>query len=106
MEKKSIRTMRGLCYAVLVFSGIWFVLLCYQTYFIYTTGIGVGVINWNTPDIGVKLALSVGERVASVLTMGLCIAFVVNILRSVKQGVIFTRRNVTLLRVMAVVKPI
>ena len=106
MEKKSIKTLKGLCYAALVLIVLGLVLVCVQSYFVLTTGSGKGVINWGSPDMVTKLGIFIGQRVAVLAMAVLCGAFVVNILRYIKGGSIFSRANVVLLRVMAVVVPI
>lgn len=105
MKKQSYRTMRGLCYAALFLCGFWLVFFAIQTYYVFTTGSGPGVINWDSPRIGLKLGITIANRVVNLVMLSLCVAFVVSTLKSIKQGVIFSRSNVPLLSAMAAVIP-
>lgn len=105
MEKKSIKILKWLCYVALALVALWLAFMAIQSYFVLSTGSGEGVINWGSPSIGAKVAIFVGQRVAA-LTLGiLCAVFVINILKCIKGGTIFSHANVVLLRVMAVVVP-
>ena len=106
MEKTSIKALRIVCYVSLVCMPLWVLFYGIQSYFVLTTGSGDGVINWDSPRIGVKVALFVMNRITIVAMAGLFGAFVVNILRYLKNGVIFNRVNVVLLWVMVAVLPV
>jgi hypothetical protein len=85
---------------------MWVVFYAIQTYFVLTTGSGDGVINWDSPHIGRKLTVFVINRILILTMAGLMGAFVFNILKYLKGGMIFNRANVVLLWVMAIVLPI
>jgi len=106
MEKKSIKTLKVMCYAALVVVAFGLVFLCVQSYYIMTIGSGEGVINWDSPRIGTKLAIFIADRVVTVVLAGLFVAFVLNILKYLRNGEIFTRINVKLLWALAIVVPI
>ena len=73
---------------------------------VLTTGSGEGVINWDSPRIGVKVTFFVMQRIAMLVMAGLFTAFIINVLRYLKDGTIFSRANVILLWVMVLVLPI
>ena len=81
MKQSSIKTLKGLCYAALFVIALGLVFLCIQSYYILTTGSGPGVINWDSPRIGLKLGIFIANRVSILILMGLFVAFVMNILK-------------------------
>ncbi len=106
MEKKSNRTLTIVCIFALVFALLWVVFYAIQTYFVLTTGSGNGVINWGSPHIGRKLTVFVINRITILTLAGLMAAFVFNILKYLRGGMIFNHANVVLLWIMAIVLPI
>ncbi|MBQ9556291.1 MAG: hypothetical protein IJV05_08710 [Muribaculaceae bacterium] len=106
MKQSSIKTLKSLCYAALVVVALGLIFLCFQSYFILTTGSGPGVINWDSPRIGLKLAIFIAQRVSILVLMGLFVAFVVNILKYLRDGQIFNRTNVRLMWALSVAVPI
>lgn len=106
MKKSLVKTLKILCYVGLVCIVLWVVFYCVQSYFVLTQGHGEGVINWDSPRLGVKLSMFTVHRVALLTMAGLFAAFIVNILRSLRGGNIFSRANVSLLWVMAAVLPV
>ena len=95
-----------MCVFALICTLMWVVFYAIQTYFVLTTGSGDGVINWDSPHIGRKLTVFVINRILILTMAGLMGAFVFNILKYLKGGMIFNRANVVLLWVMAIVLPI
>ena len=85
---------------------LWLIFYGVQSYFVLTTGSGEGVINWDSPRIGVKVTFFILHRLAMLTMAGLFTAFIINILRYLKDGTIFSRVNVILLWVMVLVLPI
>ncbi len=106
MSQLSIKVLKGLCYAALVVVVLGLVFLCYQSYYVLMTGSGPGVINWDSPRIGLKLAIFIAQRVSILVLMGLFVAFVVNILKYLRDGQIFNRANVRLMWALSIVVPI
>ena len=106
MKKTSNRVLTAVCVFALICTLMWVVFYAIQTYFVLTTGSGDGVINWDSPHIGRKLTVFVINRILILTMAGLMGAFVFNILKYLKGGMIFNRANVVLLWVMAIVLPI
>ena len=106
MKHSSIKVLKGLCYAASAVVALGLVFLCVQTYFILTTGSGNGVINWDSPRLGLKLGIFIADRVAILILAGLFVAFVVNILKYLREGQIFNRANVRLMWALSVMVPI
>ena len=105
MKQSSTKTLRGLCYAALVVVALGFVFLCIQSYYILTTGSGPGVINWDSPRLGLKLGIFFAQRIAIITLIGLFVSFVLNILKFLRAGQIFNRANVRLLWALSIVVP-
>ena len=106
MKQSSIKVLKGLCYAALAVVVLGLVFLCIQSYYILTTGSGPGVINWESPRLGLKLGIFIAERMAILVLAGLFVAFVVNILKYLREGQIFNRANVRLMWALSVMVPI
>jgi hypothetical protein len=105
MNKKTVRFLKIVCYVMLALIPLWLVFYGVQSYYVLTTGSGEGVINWDSPRIGVKVTFFILHRLAMLTMAGLFTAFIVNILRYLKDGTIFSRANVILLWVMVLVLP-
>ena len=106
MKKTSSKVLKIVCVFALICTLLWVVFYAVQTYFVLTTGSGDGVINWGSPHIGRKLTVFVINRITILTLAGLMGAFVFNILKYLRGGMIFNRANVVLLWIMAVVLPI
>ncbi len=106
MKKTSSKVLKIVCVFALICTLLWVVFYAVQTYFVLTEGSGNGVINWGSPHIGRKLTVFVINRVMILTLAGLMGAFVFNILKYLRGGMIFNRANVVLLWIMAVVLPI
>ena len=106
MKKTSSKVLKIVCVFALICTLLWVVFHAVQTYFVLTTGSGDGVINWGSPHIGRKLTVFVINRVTILSLAVLMGAFVFNILKYLRGGMIFNRANVALLWIMAVVLPI
>ena len=105
MNKKTVKLLKIVCYVILALIPLWIIFYGVQSYFVLTTGSGDGVINWDSPRIGVKLTFFILHRLAMLTMAGLFTAFIINILRYLKDGTIFSRANVILLWVMVLVLP-
>ena len=106
MSKTSVKFLKIVCYIVLALIPVWLIFYGVQSYYVLTTGSGEGVINWDSPRIGVKVTFFVMQRIAMLVMAGLFTAFIINVLRYLKDGTIFSRSNVILLWVMVLVLPI
>ncbi len=106
MEKTTVKSIKAVCYIALMCIAIWVAFYAIQSYFVLTTGSGQGVINWGSPNMGLKLTLFWSNRLTILLMAGLFTAFVLNILKSVRTGVIFNRTNVKILWAIVIVIPI
>ena len=106
MNKKTVKFLKIVCYVMLALIPLWLIFYGIQSYFVLTTGSGEGVINWDSPRIGVKVTFFILHRIAMLTMAGLFTAFLINILRYLKDGTIFSRANVILLWVMVLVLPI
>ncbi|MBR5118769.1 MAG: hypothetical protein IK100_09015 [Muribaculaceae bacterium] len=106
MSKKSVKFLKIVCYVMLALIPLWLIFYGIQSYFVLTTGSGDGVINWDSPRIGVKLTFFILHRLALLTMVGLFTAFLINILKYLKGGTIFSHANVVLLWVMVIVLPI
>lgn len=106
MSKTSVKFLKIVCYIVLALIPVWLIFYGVQSYYVLTTGSGEGVINWDSPRIGVKVTFFVMQRIAMLVMVGLFTAFIINVLRYLKDGTIFSRSNVILLWVMVLVLPI
>lgn len=105
MNKKTVKFLKIVCYVMLALIPLWLIFYGVQSYFVLTTGSGEGVINWDSPRIGVKVTFFILHRLAMLTMSGLFTAFIINILRYLKDGTIFSRVNVILLWVMVLVLP-
>ena len=106
MKKTSNNALKIVCVFSLICIALWVAFYAIQTYNVLTTGSGKGVINWGSPNMGLKLTMFVINRIMILTMAGLMAAFVFNILKHLKGGTIFNRANVVLLWIMAVVLPI
>ena len=106
MKKTSSKLLTILCVFALICTLMWVAFYAIQSYFVLTTGSGNGVINWGSPNMGGKLTMFVINRIMIITLAGLMGAFVFNILKYLRGGMIFNRANVVLLWIMAVVLPI
>ncbi|MBQ9575673.1 MAG: hypothetical protein IJV11_02215 [Muribaculaceae bacterium] len=106
MKKTSNSVLKIVCLIALVCIVLWVAFYAYQSYFVLTTGSGKGVINWGSPQMGLKLTMFVVNRIMILSLAGLMAAFVFNILKHLKGGTIFNHANVVLLWAMAIVLPI
>ena len=95
-----------MCVLALIGTVLWVTFYAIQTYFVLTTGSGLGVINWGSPRMGPKLTVFTLNRVTILLMAGLMAAFVFNILKYLRGGTIFNHANVVLLWIMTIVLPI
>ncbi len=104
MKKTSRKSLSIVCVIALICVAVWVVFYAIQTYFVLTDG--QGIINWGSPHIGRKLTVFVINRITILLLAGLLAAFVFNILKYLRRGMIFNHANVVLLWIMAIVLPI
>lgn len=103
---KTVKFLRIVCYVMLALIPLWVTFYGIQSYYVLTTGSGEGVINWGSPNIGLKVTMFIVHRIALLTMAGIFAAFIINILRYLNDGTIFNRANVTLLWIMVCVLPI
>ena len=84
MKKTSNRVLKTVCVLALIGIVLWVAFYAVQSYFVLTTGSGKGVINWGSPNIGLKLIMFVINRLLILTMAGLMAAFVFNILKYLK----------------------
>ena len=106
MKKTSATTLRIVCVFALICIALWVAFYAIQSYYVLTTGSGNGVINWGSPNMGLKLTMFAINRLLILTMAGLMAAFVFNILKHLKGGTIFNHANVVLLWIMAIVLPV
>ena len=106
MEKTKVKSIKALCYAALPCIALWVTFYAIQSYYVLTTGSGPGVINWGTPNMGLKLTIFWLNRLTILLMAGLFTAFLLNILKSLKTGEIFSRANMGILWAIVITIPI
>lgn len=106
MKNTSDKLLRTVCVLALICIILWVAFYAVQSYYVLTTGSGHGVINWGSPRMGLKLTMFAINRFNILLLAGLMAAFVLNILKYLRGGMIFNRANVVLLWIMAIVLPI
>ena len=80
--------------------------VCIQSYYILTENSGDGVINWGAPGSGSQLTWFILHRLVVFALAAIYVMFVVNIMKYIKTGSIFNKRNITLFRIMAVMVPV
>lgn len=106
MNNKTVKFLKIVCYVMLALIPLWVIFYGVQSYFVLTNGTGEGVIHWDSPMIGLKLTMFIIHRIALLTMAGLFAAFIINILRYLKNGTIFNQANVTLIWIMVCVLPI
>lgn len=102
MNKTSVKYLKIVCYVMLVLIPLWLIVYGIYTYGVFTSTGGEDVIHWGSPLIGLKVTVFIAHRIALFTMAMLLAAFVINILRNLKNGTIFNRANVVLLWVMVI----
>ena len=103
MNKKSVKFLKIVCYVMLALIPLWLIVYGIYSYGVFTSTGGEDIIHWGSPRIGIKVAVFIAHRVALFAMAVLLTAFVINILKNLKNGTIFNRANVLLLWVMVIV---
>ena len=106
MEKKSIKALKIVSTFTLIFIIMGIVLYGIQTYFFITESNAASTFNLVAPNKALKIGWFIANRLLILVTAALLIAFVNNILKSIKRGEIFNRCNVKILFALVVVLPI
>ena len=105
MSKKSVKYLKIVCYVLLALISLCVIFYGIQSYYILSTGSGEGVINWDSPRLGLKFTIFILHRLVLFTVVGIFTAFIINILRYLKDGSIFNRTNVILLWIMVLLLP-
>lgn len=105
MEKKSVPILKVACWSVIVICTLVFVHFCVQTYNMYAQEDGVILAKTTSGSFATNLILSLSERMSIVLMLVFIVLFAINIIQSLNVGEIFNRKNVFLLRILAIYAP-
>lgn len=103
MNKTSVKYLKIVCYVMLALIPLWLIVYGIYTYGVFTSTGGEDIIHWDSPRLGIKVAVFIAHRIAIITMAVLLAAFVINILKNLKSGTIFNRANVTLLWIMVCV---
>ena len=103
MNNKTVKFLKIVCYVMLALIPLWVIVYSIYSYGVFTSSGGEDIIHWDSPLIGIKVAVFIAHRIALFTMAILLAAFVINILKNLKNGIIFNRANVMLLWVMVIV---
>ena len=102
MNEKLTMTLRWLSYMALFFCAAWFVFLCYQSYHqvFDTTG---SHIHWEAKQNQVLFvsAVFILYFLLTLAMIGVCVAFILNTIRGIKNEELFPRKNIRLIFIAA-----
>ena len=102
MNEKLAMTLRWLSYVALFFCAAWFVFLCYQSYHqvFDTTG---SHIHWEAKQNQVLFvsAVFILYFLLTLAMIGVCVAFILNTIRGIKNEELFPRKNIRLIFIAA-----
>ena len=102
MNEKLAMTLRWLSYVALLFCAAWFVFLCYQSYHqvFDTTG---SHIHWEAKQNQVLFvsAVFILYFLLTLAMIGVCVAFILNTIRGIKNEELFPRKNIRLIFIAA-----
>ena len=102
MNEKLTMTLKWLSYVALFFCFAWFVFLCYQSYHqaIDTTG---SHIHWEAKQNQVLFvsAVFILYFLLTLAMIGVCVAFILNTIRGIKNEELFPRKNIRLIFIAA-----
>ena len=102
MNEKLTMTLKWLSYVALFFCAAWFVFLCYQSYHqvFDTTG---NHIHWEAKQNQVLFvsAVFILYFLLTLAMIGVCVAFILNTIRGIKNEELFPRKNIRLIFIAA-----
>ena len=102
MNEKLTMTLKWLSYVALFFCVVWFVFLCYQSYHqvFDTTG---SHIHWEAKQNQVLFvsAVFILYFLLTLAMIGVCVAFILNTIRGIKNEELFPRKNIRLIFIAA-----
>jgi cytochrome c biogenesis protein CcdA len=102
MNEKLTMTLKWLSYVALFFCVAWFVFLCYQSYHqvFDTTG---SHIHWEAKQNQVLFvsAVFILYFLLTLAMIGVCVAFILNTIRGIKNEELFPRKNIRLIFIAA-----
>ena len=102
MNEKLTMTLKWLSYVALFFCAVWFVFLCYQSYHqvFDTTG---NHIHWEAKQNQVLFvsAVFILYFLLTLAMIGVCVAFILNTIRGIKNEELFPRKNIRLIFIAA-----
>jgi len=102
MIEKLTMTLKWLSYVALFFCAVWFVFLCYQSYHqvFDTTG---SHIHWEAKQNQVLFvsAVFILYFLLTLAMIGVCVAFILNTIRGIKNEELFPRKNIRLIFIAA-----
>ena len=102
MNEKLTMTLKWLSYVALFFCAVWFVFLCYQSYHqvFDTTG---SHIHWEAKQNQVLFvsAVFILYFLLTLAMIGVCVAFILNTIRGIKNEELFPRKNIRLIFIAA-----
>jgi cytochrome c biogenesis protein CcdA len=102
MNEKLTMTLKWLSYVALFFCVDWFVFLCYQSYHqvFDTTG---SHIHWEAKQNQVLFvsAVFILYFLLTLAMIGVCVAFILNTIRGIKNEELFPRKNIRLIFIAA-----
>ena len=102
MNENLAMTLRWLSYVALFFCAAWFVFLCYQSYHqvFDTTG---SHIHWEAKQNQVLFvsAVFILYFLLTLAMIGVCVAFILNTIRGIKNEELFPRKNIRLIFIAA-----
>ncbi len=89
----------------MVFITIWVLFSLLQSYYMLTSNSDTGVINWESNTITSQLLVFTLQRCLLLALALLYFFFIKNILKYLKEGTIFTKGNIRLIRIVSVIYP-
>ena len=102
MNEKLTMTLKWLSYVALFFCAAWFIFLCYQSYHqvFDTTG---SHIHWEAKQNQVLFvsAVFILYFLLTLAMIGVCVAFILNTIRGIKNEELFPRKNIRLIFIAA-----
>ena len=102
MNEKLTMTLKWLSYVALFFCAAWFVFLCYQSYHqvFDTTG---SHIHWEAKQNQVLFvsAVFILYFLLTLAMIGVCVAFILNTIRGIKNEELFPKKNIRLIFIAA-----
>lgn len=103
MKKKGVQSLKVLCYVALTFCALYLIAIFIEcpSYF-YANDSGA-YVRWNVDQAWVRGLIAIGYASLAFVAVMLSAWFFANILRGIRGGDIFPRRNVGILYALAVV---